>query len=211
MSQLTRPITKDEIAAYNHAGVVLLRGILSLQAVNSLRRSIDEAVRSIPQSPSGYDLSFMTRAAEANDQSGLQGISGGQYNIAAIVDYVKSSGKPLLLDNNNNPKGSFFLDTGIAARLREFRQFSVNGSAPEIAASLLSSDKINFFGDQVFVKEPGTRERTAFHQDATYFEIEGEKSACCGSRSTRLLLKAALCSIFADHIGTANCTSRTFS
>jgi hypothetical protein len=177
MSQLTRPITKDEIAAYNHAGVVLLRGILSLQAVNSLRRSIDEAVRSIPQSPSGYDLSFMTRAAEANDQSGLQGISGGQYNIAAIVDYVKSSGKPLLLDNNNNPKGSFFLDTGIAARLREFRQFSVNGSAPEIAASLLSSDKINFFGDQVFVKEPGTRERTAFHQDATYFEIEGEK--CC--------------------------------
>ncbi len=27
------------------------------------------------------------------------------------------------------------------------------------------------------MKEPGTRERTAFHQDATYFEIEGEK--CC--------------------------------
>jgi hypothetical protein len=104
MSQVVRPITKDEIATYNHAGVVLLRGILSLQAINTLRRSIDEAMRAIPQSPSGYDLSFMTRAAEANDESGLKAISGGQYNIAAIVDYVKSSGKPLLLDNTDNRK-----------------------------------------------------------------------------------------------------------
>jgi hypothetical protein len=177
MSQLARPITRDEVATYNHAGVVLLRGILTLPAVNALRRSIDEAVRAIPQSPSGYDLSFMTRAAEANDECGLQEISGGQYNIAAIVDYVKSSGKRLLLDNTENAKGSFLLDTGIAAKLREFRQFSLNGAAPEIAAALLNSEKINFFGDQVFVKEPGTRERTAFHQDATYFEIEGDK--CC--------------------------------
>ncbi len=177
MSQLARPITKDEIAAYRHAGVVLLRGILSLSAVNSLRRSIDQAVNGIALSPSGYDLSFLTRAAEADDHTGLQAISGGQHNISAIMDYVKSSGKPLLLDENENAKGSFLLDTGIAARSREFRQFSLSGAAPEIAAALLDSNKINFFGDQIFVKEPGTRERTAFHQDATYFEIEGEK--CC--------------------------------
>jgi hypothetical protein len=36
MPQLARPITKDEIATYNHAGVVLLRGILTLPAVNAL-------------------------------------------------------------------------------------------------------------------------------------------------------------------------------
>jgi Phytanoyl-CoA dioxygenase (PhyH) len=177
MSQLARPITKDEIAAYRHAGVVLLRGILSLSAVNSLRRSIDQAVNGIALSPSGYDLSFLTRAAEADDHIGLQAISGGQHNISAIMDYVKSSGKPLLLGENENAKGSFLLDTGIAARSREFRQFTLSGAAPEIAAALLDSDNINFFGDQIFVKEPGTRERTAFHQDATYFEIEGEK--CC--------------------------------
>jgi hypothetical protein len=177
MSQLARPITKDEIAAYRHAGVVLLRGVLSLSAVNALRRSIDEAVRAIPHSPSGYDLSFMTRAAETNNRGGLQAISGGQYDIAAILDYVKSSGKPLLLDKTEDAKGSFFLDTGIAAKLREFRQFTLAGAAPEIAAAILDYDKINFFGDQIFVKEPGTRERTAFHQDATYFEIEGEQ--CC--------------------------------
>ena len=42
MSHLARPITKDEVAAYRHAGVVLLRGVLSLPAVNALRRSIDD-------------------------------------------------------------------------------------------------------------------------------------------------------------------------
>jgi len=101
------------------------------------------------------------------------------------MDYVKSSGKPLLLDKTEDAKGSFLLDTGVAARLREFRQFSLGDAVPEIAAALLDSDKINFFGDQIFVKEPGTRERTAFHQDATYFEIEGEKCCVCGFLSIR--------------------------
>ena len=39
------------------------------------------------------------------------------------------------------------------------------------------SEHVNFFGDQIFIKEPGTRERTAFHQDASYFDIEGDQ--CC--------------------------------
>jgi hypothetical protein len=175
--QLTRAVTKDEIAAYQIAGVVHLRGILALPAVNALRRSIDEAVRLIGQSPSGYDLSYLTRAAETGDQDGLSAISGGQHDIAGIMDYVKASGKPLLLDKTEEAKGSFLLDTGIATKLREFKNFSLKGAAPEIAAALLNSGKVNFFGDQIFVKEPSTRERTAFHQDATYFEIDGDQ--CC--------------------------------
>ena len=59
MSKLVRSITKDEIAAYNVAGVVLLRGILDLGSVNTLRRCIDEAVNTMGQSPSGYDMSVI--------------------------------------------------------------------------------------------------------------------------------------------------------
>jgi ectoine hydroxylase-related dioxygenase (phytanoyl-CoA dioxygenase family) len=114
---------------------------------------------------------------EADDQAALEAMSDGQYNIAGLMEYVKASGKPLLIDRPTNSKGSFFLDSGIAARQRDFRNFSLHGPAPEIAAALLASTQVNFFGDQIFVKEPGTRERTAFHQDATYFEIEGEQ--CC--------------------------------
>src|SRR5262244_3265542 len=149
MSKLVRSITKDEIAAYRIAGVVLLRGILDLGAVNALRRCIDEAVRTMGNSPSGYDLSALTQASE----------------------------KPLLFDQATAAKGSFLLDAGIAARLRDFRRFCTHGAVPEIAGALLESEQVKFFGDQIFVKEPQTRERTAFHQDATYFEIDGDQ--CC--------------------------------
>ncbi len=177
MTKLARPITADEVAAYKVNGVVLLRGILDLAAVNALRGCIDKAVHTIGQSQSGYDLSSITRAAETADSAALAAESGGQHDVAGIMEYIKASGKPFLFDRTRSSKGSFFLDTGITARLNEFRRFSLRGPGPEIAAALLDSEKVNFFGDQIFVKEPGTRERTAFHQDATYFEIDGEQ--CC--------------------------------
>jgi len=177
MSKLARSITKDEIAAYNVAGVVLLRGILDLGSVNTLRRCIDEAVNTMGQSPSGYDMSALTRAMENDDWQKLKAASGRQHDVAGIVEYIKSSGKPLLFDEAKASKGSFLLDTGIAARLRDFRRFCTNGAVPEIAGALLGSEQVKFFGDQIFVKEPQTRERTAFHQDATYFEIAGDQ--CC--------------------------------
>jgi hypothetical protein len=176
MVKVVRPVTRDEIAAYKITGVVLLRGILDLGSVNTLRRCIDQAVGSLGQSPSGYDLSALTKAIEADDQQLLSARSEGQHDVAGIVRYMKASGKPLLFDQTA-PTGSFLLDTGIAARLREFRRFCTAGAVPEIAGALLESEKVNFFGDQIFVKEPQTRERTAFHQDATYFEIDGDQ--CC--------------------------------
>jgi ectoine hydroxylase-related dioxygenase (phytanoyl-CoA dioxygenase family) len=112
-----------------------------------------------------------------NNQELLQAASEGQHDISGIVEYIKSSGKPFLVEEDVHNAGSFFLDTGIAARLRDFRRFTLSGPGPLIAAALLDSDNVNFFGDQMFVKEPGTRERTAFHQDATYFEIDGDQ--CC--------------------------------
>jgi ectoine hydroxylase-related dioxygenase (phytanoyl-CoA dioxygenase family) len=177
MSKLARQITPDEVAAYNLNGVVLLRGILDLSAVNTLRRCIDEAVRTLKDSKMGYDLSALTRAAEIDNQELLKAASEGQHDVAGIVQYIKSSGKPFLVEQDEYGKGSFLLDTGLAARVRDFRRFTLTGPAPLIAAALLESETVNFFGDQMFVKEAGTRERTAFHQDATYFEIEGTQ--CC--------------------------------
>jgi len=160
MSKLARPITRDEVAAYRNAGVVLLRGIFNLPAVNALRRSIDDAVRCIDQSPSGNNLSRLARAPESSEIDALKIQPADQNDAADIVSY-----------------GSFFVDTGVSSRLKEFRRFAVNGPSPEIAAAFLESEKVNFYGDQIFVKEPGTRERTAFHQDAAYFEIDGDQ--CC--------------------------------
>src|SRR5580698_3581494 len=107
MTKLARPITKDEVAAYNLAGVVLLRGILDLPTVNTLRRCIDEAVRTLQDSPSGYDLSLLTRAIENYDRNTLAASSEGQHDVAAIADHILSTGKPFLFDSDKSGKGSF--------------------------------------------------------------------------------------------------------
>lgn len=178
MTKLTRAITKDEVAAYNNAGVVLLRNILDLSTVNTVRRCIDDAVMTLGESKSGYDLTELTKAYEAFDAQKIAAESDGQHDVGTIMDHMRNSGKPLLFDRAAEDKnGRFLLDTGVSSRLRDFQRFVRRGAAPEIASELLNANTVRFFGDQVFVKEPGTRERTAFHQDATYFEIDGDQ--CC--------------------------------
>jgi hypothetical protein len=176
--ELARQITPDEVAAYEKAGVVLLRSVLSLASVNALRASIDEVVKKLDRSASGYDFTKILRATERGDFAELRRMSEGQHNLEAIMDYVKSTGKPLLYDEHSEGRdGAYYIDTGIAARLRSYRQLCVGGAFPQIAGALLGSETVRFFGDQVFIKEPNTPGKTAFHQDAPYFEIDGDQ--CC--------------------------------
>lgn len=178
MTNSIRRITQDEIATYAHSGVVLLRGILDLDAVNKLRASIDSAITELGSSPSGYDFTEILRATESNDTERLRELSHGQHNLEAIMDYVKSTGKPFLQEGDlKDKKGSYFIDSGIAARFADYSKLCTRSVLPEIAGQLLNAEEVRFFGDQVFVKEPNTPGKTAFHQDATYFEIDGEQ--CC--------------------------------
>jgi len=178
MTALVRPITKDEIATYHAAGVVLLRGALDLAAVNLVRRSIDEAAATLGESKQGYDFSRLTRAVDNNDDATIAGADGGQHNVSAVVNHIRNSGKPLLYDPCANAReGRFLVDTAVTSRVKDLRRFALNGPCAEIGGKLMQSETVRFFGDQMFLKEPGTRERTAIHQDATYFQIDGDQ--CC--------------------------------
>lgn len=177
MTKLARAITPDEAAAYHVAGVVLLRGVLDLATVNAMRRCLDDTARDLASSAAGYNLSKLTRAAENNDEATLNAASEGQHDVAGLVQFIRQSGQPLLFDQLPRAEGSFLLDSGVSARNRTFKQLCSDGAVPEIAAALLGAGAVRFYGDQIFIKEPGTRERTSFHQDASYFDIEGDQ--CC--------------------------------
>jgi len=177
MASIARPITADEIASYRRNGVVVLRGILDLSTINALRRAIDAGVASLAQSHSGYDLSLVRRAAQTNNSKVFAEADGGQHDVSGIMEYVKASGKPFLVDPSAKDEGSFLLDTGLAARISDFQKFALQGPSCDIAGALLQSETVRFFNDQIFVKEAQTPDRTAFHQDATYFEIDGDQ--CC--------------------------------
>ena len=47
--------------------------------------------------------------------------------------------------------------------------------ALEESARVMGASKVNFFYDQLLVKEPGTRERTPWHHDQPYYPIDGEQ------------------------------------
>lgn len=59
----------------------------------------------------------------------------------------------------------------------DFDRFARRSRLPEIAATLLESERVWLYEDSVLVKEPGAPFRTAFHTDAAYFHVAG-RQAC---------------------------------
>lgn len=69
--------------------------------------------------------------------------------------------------------GRFTGDLDMWQRIDGFRRFVLESPAAEIAGRVMQSRKVNFFYDQLLVKEPGTRERTPWHQDQPYWAVDG--------------------------------------
>jgi ectoine hydroxylase-related dioxygenase (phytanoyl-CoA dioxygenase family) len=57
----------------------------------------------------------------------------------------------------------------------EFRTFACDSALPAIVGALLRATKVNLYEDSVLVKEPGALERTVWHQDLSYFHVDGEQ------------------------------------
>lgn len=70
-------------------------------------------------------------------------------------------------------EGRFFGDLDVAKRHAAFRDFVHNSPAAEITGTIMESSKVNFFYDQLLVKEPGTTEPTPWHQDQPYWAVSG--------------------------------------
>ena len=55
----------------------------------------------------------------------------------------------------------------------EYREFIEQSSMKNIAAALLSTKKVNFFFDAIFVRSEGVKFSTPWHQDEPYWSVEG--------------------------------------
>jgi ectoine hydroxylase-related dioxygenase (phytanoyl-CoA dioxygenase family) len=177
MKYVTRQISKDEIAVYERDGVVLLKGILNLQAVNHLRFAIDSAIATAAQSKSAYNLSRVISAINEHNLDDLNDLRDGQYDIRALAEMIVADGRPTLRENIASLRtGSYYIDSGVAARIKNFQKFALDEDLGQIAGTLMRSDEIRFFDDQIFVKEPQCADRTSFHQDSTYFNACGSQT-----------------------------------
>jgi len=71
--------------------------------------------------------------------------------------------------------GRFFGDLELAQRLPKFMRFALESPAAATAARIMGASRANFFYDQLLVKEPGTSERTPWHQDQPYWAVSGRQ------------------------------------
>lgn len=72
--------------------------------------------------------------------------------------------------------GAFVEDWCSWRRIPAMEQFARRSPAAEIAALLTASTTIRLHHDHVLVKEPGTRQRTPWHQDLPYYDLDGHQN-----------------------------------
>ncbi len=147
-SVLLRLPTAGEVAAFWEDGVVCLRGVLDPAFVLGMAPAVDRLVR--------------------------DAVGGTMYDMSAMGAGIADSGGDVLTDGRQG-RGRFVSGTDHWRVDADCRAFALNPGLGEIAACLLRSRKVNLWEDSVLVKEPDTAERTAWHQDLSYFHVSGEQ------------------------------------
>jgi ectoine hydroxylase-related dioxygenase (phytanoyl-CoA dioxygenase family) len=73
--------------------------------------------------------------------------------------------------------GAFIEDFCNWNRLPAMERFIRESPGAEIAAHLTGSTTVRLYHDHVLVKEPGTKQRTPWHQDQPYYNVAGTQNA----------------------------------
>ncbi len=91
---------------------------------------------------------------------------GIEANLAA------PSTRALVASRPDDP-GRFFEDFCNWQAIAPYRRFIDESPLAALAQRLMASTTVRLYHDHLLVKEPGTRQRTPWHQDQPYCNIEG--------------------------------------
>lgn len=69
--------------------------------------------------------------------------------------------------------GTFTEDFRRWAEVSDIAELAHRSRAPQVAAELMQSATVRLYHDHVLVKEGGTRQRTPWHQDQPYYNVDG--------------------------------------
>jgi ectoine hydroxylase-related dioxygenase (phytanoyl-CoA dioxygenase family) len=90
------------------------------------------------------------------------------------IDAVLASPGPLAqVASGEHDPGSFTEDFCRWREIPEIERLARNSRVPQIAAALMATPQVRFYHDHVLVKEGGTRQRTPWHQDQPYYNVDG--------------------------------------
>lgn len=173
---MMKTITSDERTQFERDGVLCLRGVLTDAEIAALRTAIDRQLRGLGETGTGYDFEEIARQLWGQGE-GINTGPANRFDMSRMKDVVLSdkNARPLLEDGEFGDNGCFFYDVAAWKQSLGVRQVAFDSALPELVADLVEARYLNFWEDTTFVKAPGTRQQTAFHQDLAYFQIEGEQ------------------------------------
>jgi len=93
----------------------------------------------------------------------------------AVERILTNPGSASLEYTPEGKKGRYYGDFFIWRRDPDFQAFMAESPMPELAAQVMDAKCLNFFYDQLLVKEPNTEEPTPWHQDLSYWPVRGNQ------------------------------------
>src|SRR6266851_5622603 len=112
-------------------------------------------------------------------------------DAAAAIEGVLANPSPLAqVASGPGDPGAFTEDFCRWQQIPAIERLARHSRVPAIAAALMGTDQVRFYHDHVLVKEGGTRQRTPWHQDQPYYNVDGpggERLDPGGSGSRRWL------------------------
>jgi len=93
---------------------------------------------------------------------------------AAAIEAVLADPSPLAqVASQADDPGGFTEDFRRWQEVPAIERLARNSRVPAIAAALMATEQVRFYHDHVLVKEGGTRQRTPWHQDQPYYNVDG--------------------------------------
>ncbi|MEO5633999.1 phytanoyl-CoA dioxygenase family protein [Gaiella sp.] len=119
----------------------------------------------------------------------------------AIEQNLASPSERALLASRPDDPGRFFEDFCNWQRLPGIDVVMRTSPAAAIAGQLMGADRVRFYHDHVLVKEPGTTQRTPWHQDQPYYNIEGTQTCSVWLPVDPVSRAATLEFVVGSHLG----------
>jgi ectoine hydroxylase-related dioxygenase (phytanoyl-CoA dioxygenase family) len=95
-------------------------------------------------------------------------------SAARAIDIVLAAPGPLaVVASLPGDPGSFTEDFCRWGQIPEIEALARHSAVPRLAAELMATPEVRFYHDHVLVKQGGTRQRTPWHQDQPYYNVDG--------------------------------------
>jgi ectoine hydroxylase-related dioxygenase (phytanoyl-CoA dioxygenase family) len=114
-------------------------------------------------------------------------------NLASLSSFAKRA--------SGSDDGAFIEDFCNWQRIEPMEKFIRTSGAADIAAQLIGADTVRLYHDHMLVKEPGTRQRTPWHQDLPYYNVAGRQNISMWCPVDPVSLASTLQFVAGSHLG----------